>query len=365
MLERSQLSYCHAMASAGVHTIAVITLDEGVTPGEEAKILCRTLISEAKLVTAGKAAICIALPAGGFIYEPYGELPFAAGVAHFHELAAICAAEGADAVMIHRAQSMLQARAGVLGARASGLPVLVSMEPLGEGDSLLGGTDLLSAFAVLQQLGIAAFGYATSVTGLQLDAFRIICPHRQVPVFSISQNLTGALSAEDTGELFARRAVSLSAQGVSSIGIWGAGEGQLLYAAQALLEAPQSSESCDDLTSDALWAANETQVYYLDENIEFSEPVACRSDMTDDILEVEKEVCDVLSIEVDAQDEAYAISMNNGHMDQMAVALITDDEAALESALFYYNGRAVVDSRSTLDPEVLQRVAALYGAVII
>ncbi|MEG2073846.1 MAG: hypothetical protein RRY54_03685 [Angelakisella sp.] len=365
LLERSQLSYCHAMTEAGVRCIAVITLNEELSAGKEARIRCKMLIDEAKQVTGGKAIICVALPAGGFIYEPYGELPFAAGVAHFHELAAICADLGADAVMVHRAKSMLQARAGVLGARASELPVLVSMEPIGEGESLLCGTDILSAYAVLGQLGIAAFGYASNVTGLQLEALSIICKHRCTPIFSISSNLTGALSAADTGELFARRAASLAKRGVSAVGIWGAGEAQLVCAAQALTEATQCTESCGDLAPEELWAANETQVYYLDENIEFSEPVACRPDMTDDILDAEKEVCDVLCIEMNSQDEAYAISQNNGHMDQMPVAFLSHDEAALETALFYYNGRAVIDSRSTLDPEVLSRLAKQYAAVII
>lgn len=365
LLESRQLSYCHALQEAGVRCIAVITLDEGAVPGVDTRLRCRELIQEAKQASGGQAIVCMALPAGEFIYEPYGDRPFGAGVAYFHELAAICKAEGADAVMIYRAQSMLQARAGVLGARASGLPVLVSMEPMGEGDSLLGGTDLLSAFAVLQQLGIAAFGYAASVTGLQMEGLKTICPHRCVPVFSIGRNLTGELSPEDTSELFARRATSLAKLGVSAMGIWGAGEKQLVRAAQALMEVPLSNEHCDDLTADALWAANETQVYYLDETIEFSEPVPCRSDMTDDILDAEKVVCDVLCIEVATQDEAYAISINNGHMDQMPVAILADDEAALEAALFYYNGRVVIDSRSAVEPEILEALAREYGAVII
>lgn len=364
LLERSQLSYCHALTAAGVRCVAIVTL-EAERPDSDTQLRCRTLIREARMVTGDKADVCVALPAGEFIFQPYGDLPFGAGVAHFNELANLCRTEGANAVMIHGAKSMLQARAGVLGARAAGLPVLVSMEPMGEGHSLLGGTDILSAFGVLQQLGIAAFGYSSSVTALQLEALYTICPHRQVPVFSISRNLTGALSAADTGELFARRAANLAGLGVSALGIWGAGGEQLLRAALALVAATHTREGNDDLSADALWAANETQVYYLDENIEFSEPIPCRSDMTDDILEAEKVVCDVLCIEVESQDEAYAISLNNGHMDQMPVAILADDEPALEAALFYYNGRAVIDSRSAIDPEILHRLAQQYAAVVI
>jgi len=92
-------------------------------------------------------------------------------------------------------------------------------------------------------------------------------------------------------------------------------------------------------------------VYYLDENIEFSEPLRCRLDMTDDILEKERMVCDALCIELLSADGAHSISLNNGNLDQMPVCFYTDSEAALEAALFYYNGRAIIDSRVPL-PEV-------------
>lgn len=365
LLEPSQFSYCHAILAAGVDTIAVLTLPEDLVPNETTATLCKSMLEEARLVTKGTATLCIAIPAGGFYYEPYGETPFGAGVAHFHEMANLCAKSGADCVMVHRAKSMLQARAGVLGARAAGLPVLVSMEPIGEG-GLLGETDLISAYAVLRLLGIAAFGYASSVTALQLPALAAICPHQDIPIFSITQNLTGGLSAEDTGELFAKRTTQLSALGVSAIGIWGAQEQQLVAAAAAIHQQPAAvPDERDSLTAADLWAANETQVYYLDANVEFSPPVQCRPDMTDDVLEAEKEVCDLLCVEVLTVDEAYAVSLNNGNMDQMPVCLFCHDEAALEAALFYYNGRAVIDSRCPLAPEVVKRLAEEYGALIL
>lgn len=366
ILEQGQLSYCHEVTAEGAKALALLTLPDDLEVGEKARILCKNMVADARQVTDGEAAVCVAIPAGGFYYEPYGETPFAAGVARFHELATICAMAGADCVMIHRAKSMLQARAGVLGARASGLPVLVSMEPLGEGDSLLGETDLLSAYAVLRLLGVAAFGYASSATALQLTALEAVAAHGGVPLFSITSNLTGTATGEDAGELFERRVRRLSSLGVASIGIWGAGRVQLIRAARAIGAAEeQEPDERGSLTYADLWAANETQVYYLDENVEFSEPVECHMDMTDLVLNAEKDVCDLLCIEVETQDEAYAISQNNGNLDQMPVCLLSHDEAALEAALFYYNGRAVVDSRSHLGGEVLDRLALHYGALIL
>ena len=366
LLYEDQLAFCRGIAGAGAQPVAVVPLPENLKPGPEGTACCRRLMEKAREQTGGEALLCAAIFAGDLILEPYGAIPFAAGVAHFHELAAACAAAGAHWVMVYCARSLLQARAGVLGCRAAGLPVLVSMEPLGEGEVLLGQTDLLSAFAVLQELGIAAFGYSTSFTGAQLEALETIRPHRRIPVFSVTRNLTGNLSAEDTNILFAQRARQLSALGVGMMGIRGAKEEQLVYAAGALREArlaDQEEES--ELEPDNIWAANETQVYYLDENLEFSDPVECRLDMTDDVLEAERSGCDVLCIQLDSADDAYAISLNNGHIDQLPVAFLGESEEALEAALFYYNGRAIIDSRSGLEPEVLEELADRYGAVVL
>lgn len=367
LLEHAQLSYSAAIRAQGIPVCAVMTLPDGVEPGEDARRLCAELVAEAHTVAGAEVRVCIAIPAGGFYYQPYGELPFAAGVAYFHELTLSCAAQGADYVMIHRAKSMLQARAGVLGARAAGLPVMVSMEPIGDGDSLLGETDLLSAYAVLRLLGVAGFGYASSAAALQFPAFEQIAAVRNnIPLFSITGNLTGITVGDGADELFAGRVRRLTELGVSCVGIWGAGGHQLELMSKVLVNAePVALPQCESLRQCDLWAANETQIYNLEENIEFGEPIDCRLDMTDEVLDAEKEPGRLLCIEVGDQDDAYAISVNNGNMDQAPVALLAQDEAALEAALFYYNGRAVVDSQCGLEPGRLHELAALYGALIL
>lgn len=364
-LERSQLSYYKTILDAGAKPVAVVTLPDTLVPGNDARIFCKNAIEEIRLVTHGEIPVCIAIHGGDFYYQPYGETPFGLGVAHFHELSCYCADHGADAIMVHRARSMLQARAGVLGARASGLPVLVSMELIGEGE-LLGETDLLAAFAVLGLLGISAFGCASSVAGIQLEALETIAAHHHLPLFSITQNLTGTHSAAECSSLFVARATKLASLGITTMGIWDAGEQQLAEAVAAMSAAAcPPADQRGSLTAADMWAANETQVYYLDENVEFSQPVDCRPDMTDDVLEAEKQVCDLLYINVESPDDAYSISINNGNIDQMPVCFLCHDEASLEAALFYYNGRAAVDSRSLIPPEALERLAQQYGALII
>jgi len=235
--ERAQLSYCRSLTAIGAKTVVVLTLPDAILPDEKGRLKILDIVSEARQIVGNDVLLCPAIPVNHLIFEPYGDIPVAQGVAHFHELASFCSTAGADMVMIHRAHSLLQARTAVLGARNAGLPVAVSIETIGEGDTLLGNTDILAAFVVLQELGIAAFGFASSVTALQIDPLKEILPYRKVPIFSITQNLTARLSAEDTNALFEYRAKSLAQLGVGGIGIWGAQQEQLVQAARALVEA--------------------------------------------------------------------------------------------------------------------------------
>ena len=73
--------------------------------------------------------------------------------------------------------------------------------------------------------------------------------------------------------------------------------------------------------------------------------------------------CDAISLRIDSVDDAYTMSQS-AYMAKMPFAFLSDSAEALEMALFYCNGRAIVDSRSELDDDVLRTLAAGYGAVV-
>ena len=64
-------------------------------------------------------------------------------------------------------------------------------------------------------------------------------------------------------------------------------------------------------------------------------------------------------------EDGYSISRNNANLIRLPAAFLSDDEEALDSVLFAYNGRAIVDSRSLLPEERLEEIARRYGAVVI
>ena len=51
-------------------------------------------------------------------------------------------------------------------------------------------------------------------------------------------------------------------------------------------------------------------------------------------------------------------------MAELPVSFLSSDELALKTALLLYSGRAMVDTRSELDPKTLKQIAYKYGAVL-
>lgn len=365
-LDYDQGELCPAVEAAGAKPVLMAPLPEGLYDRSWAEEAEQTL-REARSVTQKTGAeLCALLPAGGFFLEPYGELPFAQGVAHYASAAKQAAEQGAESVLIHRARSLLQARAGVLGARTSGLPVYVTMEITGEGEGLAGDGDILSAFVTLQELGIAAFGFCAAVTGIILSALEEVAPYPRVPLMALTRDLTGELPTPETRELFAARTARLAELGAGWQGILEAGEPEVEAAVRALAAAPlKKAPEVDYRGEEEIWAAGEKQVFYLDGGIEFSEPILCESDMADEIIRLEHQGEEAICIQAETADDGYNISLNNANLTMLPVVFLCDDEDALDSALFFYNGRAMVDSRSMIEEERLKEVAGRYGAVVV
>lgn len=308
------------------------------------------------------------LEVGEPLIEPYGEVPFPQAVADCRRIARGFQEAGAACLVLHGAKSLIQARAALLGARETGLPVLLVTDLLGEGETLRGGGDILSAFVVLQELGMAAFGFSADTAGIGVaaDPLRRIRPYSRVPLALTARDLARSLPQEEAKEQAARWARGMAELGVGILGAFGSGEEEIAAAAQALAETdPAPLDRIDYLAAEEIWAANETQVYYLDSNMEYSPPIPCALDMADAVIQAEHEGWDAVCVEVLTPDEGDSISQNNAHLSRTPVVFLSDDPAALGAALFAYNGRAIVDSRSQLEPEELARIAAKYGAVVL
>lgn len=364
-LEYEQRELCAAVEAAGARPVLMVLLPEGLFDGAWAG-KAEKILREAREGCPPGVELCAGLPAGGLLLEPYGELPFAQGVAHYASAAGLAKQWGADSILVHRAGSLLQARAGVLGCRVPGLPVYVTMEIAGEGEDLLRGGNILSAFITLQELGIAAFGFYSAVAGILLEPLEVTAPCARIPLIALTRDLTGALPAPETRELFASRTCRFGELGAQWQGILGAGEPEITAAGEALVQAPPCSiPKTDYRGEEEIWAAGEQQVFYLDANLEFSEAIPCENDMADQVIRLEHEGEEAVCIQAETPEDGYTISLNNANFTQLPVVFFSDDETALDSVLFSYNGRALVDGRSLIPEDRLRQVAARYGAVVI
>ena len=69
--------------------------------------------------------------------------------------------------------------------------------------------------------------------------------------------------------------------------------------------------------------AGATEPYFLDEYFEQTEPVYCRRDMSDELLELEESGADVATIRIETVDDAYNFALN-AHMLHMPVSFYSD-----------------------------------------
>ena len=105
-------------------------------------------------------------------------------------------------------------------------------------------------------------------------------------------------------------------------------------------------------------------MFFLDpDTTEFSPAVECGPYMEDDIADMCSQSYDVLTVSINSPDDAIDFGRNM-HMATLPVAFLSDDEISLKMALMLYQGRAIIDSNSLIEPEKLSAMAEKYGAVL-
>ena len=116
---------------------------------------------------------------------------------------------------------------------------------------------------------------------------------------------------------------------------------------------------------DSVMLANERSAFFLEhDTTEISEPIECNAGMGEDLVAVCGEGgYDVLNIQINSPDDALDFA-DNAHMATLPVMFSGDDEIAMKLAVMLYQGRALIDGTSLIDPEELKNTARKYGAVI-
>lgn len=319
---------------------------------------------------ADGAWVAGAMSATGLELEPYGDTSFTEMMEVYRQQAQVLSDSGVDLFVVESLTSISEARAAALALKKFHKPVMITLTVDEDGETPLGGT-ALNALVILQELGISAFGLNCSYGTQNIaEIVEQMKPYAKIPIiakpcayrYDDDRELLVSLSPEE----MAQQMKQVLDAGASYIGGCCGTTPEHIREMKKMLNSYQPAApkpDLDDQLGDII-LADTRQLYNLYcENIEFSEPLTCSVDMTDELLELEEENYDVILVNIDSVDDARDFAQN-AHIAKLPVCFSSHDESALRLALLLYHGRAMIDCDSSIDPEELKRIAKKYGAVI-
>lgn len=322
-------------------------------------------------VEAKSVLIAGVLSPTGLQIEPYGDTPLQEVVSIYKEQAGSLSNAGVDLFAIEGMLSLPEARAAVLASREFNKPIFVTFTIDEKGNTMSGST-ALSCLITLQGLGISAFGFNCS-NGPQVmaDQLQEISPLAKVPliakpdagkpnpliphIYDLSPiKLASCIeSLLDIGVRYVGGCCGTTPEHIAELRrvIDNHQPRRIIYSA----EHPQHND---------LMLSNEHEAFALDnDRIEFTDPIICEHDMTDAFLSAEEDSFDVLLIEINSIEDAQSFA-ENAHLAKLPVCFNSSDEKALRHTLFLYNGRAMIDTNSSIEENQLKQLAFEFGAIL-
>ena len=308
--------------------------------------------ARAQKATALKGAC---LGPAGLALEPYGEIRLEEAVRIYARQASVLKEAGADFLLCQRMTSLNEARAALLGARLTGLPVLVTLQVDAEGETPTG-TRLLPALITLQSLGAAAVGLSGSDMEELAEQIGEALPYAAVPLIAAPQMPTEALSPLAFG-----REVEKALDAGASVVIGGIGVlPEHLAVVRGLLDRHPTVASAE---IDTEAAANEREAFFLGDHMEFSDPLPCDSDLEDALIQAE-ETANCARVELTIPED-IPVLLEASSLSLLPIAVYTDDPHLLESVLLRYPGRLMVDSLCEISRPLLEEIAEPFGAIVV
>lgn len=273
---------------------------------------------------------------------------------------------GVDFIVIETQTSLADMRAAVLAARTTNLPVFVTITVDESGRTLTGGS-LLPAMITLQAMGVDAIGLNCSFGPKSMLEFIdevmahvsvpiIAKPNAGVPMWNASNN-TGYISPAQ----FAAEMRQLMEAGVRIVGGCCGTTPEHLKALADVVKDFSPPEIPEE--PDCYAAANEREAFFLGDDIIFSEPIECTSSLSDDLIDLDDEQVSAALVEINALDDVQLLC-ENSLMTRLPIAVHSDYLTVLDAALRYFQGRLIVDSDCQIDTDLIEQIAAKYGAIV-
>lgn len=336
---------------------------------------CAADLNKQLVALSRKAAGQSAMVAGnisstGLFVEPFGDETFDGLIDIFREQAFALKDAGVDYIACETFMSLTEARAALLAAKETGLPVTVTMTVCDNGRTVSGG-DVLSNLVTLAAMGASAVGLNCS-TGPEIvrKSLAGVSAHIPVPIIAKpNAGVPGETEQNMPPEQFASFVPDLLENGVGIIGgCCGTNPEHIRCVRKALDNASFDPQPCDDSTQDDgvrdFITANEKQAFFVsEENLEFSHKIKCDPELADNLLDIEGDNC-AARVVIESEDDAREFGMN-AYLASVPIVLLGYGSKALDDALKLYQGRAMIDSKSEVPRDQLEILSRRYGAVII
>lgn len=115
--------------------------------------------------------------------------------------------------------------------------------------------------------------------------------------------------------------------------------------------------------SDILAVSN-GEAWFLDYDMDVSEPVICDEYFSESILDIEDEESFIIKIDISSEDE-LDIFETEQYMVKNPVCICSDDSEIFAKAVRMFSGIAVYDGTSEIDERMLAKLSDKYGLVIL
>ena len=286
--------------------------------------------------------------ASGEMTIPYGETSFTE-LRTLYKQKTEPLADDCTGFLLEGMTLLADLRAAVLECRKYSKPVFVMLDIDSE---LLTEHELPAdaALIVMQSLGAICFGVSADSAETLSDGIRRLFPYARIP---LGVRLKGRQLSEDeiTGLLECGCEVFI-------------GMDETTQTCFQNIVSSRKYVSPEPETVDSLMLANERSAFFLEhDTTEISPPIECSSGMGEEIMNSCSQGYDVLRVQINTPDDALDFA-DNAHLATLPVMFSGDDEIAMKLALMLYQGRALIDSESLIDPDELKNAAHRYGAVI-
>lgn len=294
----------------------------------------------------------------GLIAEPWGRTPVAEMESVFARQAAALRDAGADLLVCEAMPSLSEARAALLAARETGLPVVVTLSA-GEDGRAPSGARLTPAVVTLQALGAAAVGLSGPASlGRMAEELADALPFAAVPLAALPPATApkgGVLPPQD----YAAACGPLLAAGAAVLG-GGPGAGPRHLAALKRRMDAHPLVAPREIVEEA--SAVYAEAFVLSDALDLSEPIPCTAGLADALIEAE-ETAGIALVELEGPGDVELL-LEHGGMSRLPLAVRTASASVLDEALHRFAGRLIVDSLGGVERPLLDEISARYGAIV-